>query len=65
MAKKHDLRGKKKIRLSHAVAVERKICVTPVASTIRPRNLKFWLPASFGPTCPGCPAYSEFRTSGS
>jgi hypothetical protein len=30
MAKKHDL-SEKKIRLSRAVAVERKICATPTA----------------------------------
>jgi hypothetical protein len=33
-----------------AVAVERKICATPTALTIRPRMLKFWFPASFGST---------------
>jgi hypothetical protein len=34
---------------SVAVAVERKICATPTVQTIRPRKLKFWFPASFGP----------------
>jgi hypothetical protein len=45
MAKKHDLSEKKFLRLSRAVAVERKIC----AKTIRPIKLKFWFPVSFGP----------------
>jgi hypothetical protein len=54
MAKKHDLSEKKNFRPSRAVAVavavEHKICATPTAYTIRTRKLKFWFPASFGPT---------------
>jgi hypothetical protein len=67
LAKKHDLSKKKFFRMSRAgavaVAVERKICATPTAYTIRPRKLKFWLSASIRATW--CPAYSEFRNSGS
>jgi hypothetical protein len=47
MAKKHDL-CEKNFHMSRAVPVavadERNICATPTALTIKPRELKFWLP---------------------
>jgi hypothetical protein len=51
IATKHDLR-KKTFRLSRTGtdAVERKICTTTTAQTIRARERKFWLAESFGPT---------------
>jgi hypothetical protein len=39
------------------------ICVTPTASALWARKLKFWLPESFGPTW--CTSYSKFWNSGS
>jgi hypothetical protein len=47
MTKKHDL-GENKFRLSRAIAVECKICVTPTASPLKARKLKFRLPEFLG-----------------
>jgi hypothetical protein len=45
MAKKHEL-GKKKIRLSRAVAVEHKVCATHTTYSfpLKAKKLEFWLP---------------------
>jgi hypothetical protein len=46
ITKKLDL-SEKNFRMSRAdaIAVQRKICLTPTAFPLRARKLKFWLPA--------------------
>jgi hypothetical protein len=54
----HDLSDKRMSDCHAQLPLYENICVTPMASSLKARNLKFWLPESFRPNW--CTSYSEF-----